>query len=77
MAAIMQGKTGNREKSIIMFLSLAESIEGNKQSLCSDVSKELGSILLGAFAQKGQINGPFLAQVEKVRRGIVKKLEEE
>jgi len=27
MAAIMQGKTGNREKSIVMFLSLAESIE--------------------------------------------------
>jgi predicted nucleic acid binding AN1-type Zn finger protein len=41
MAAIMQGKSGDREKSIIMLLSLAESIEGNKNTLCQQFSKEL------------------------------------
>lgn len=41
MAAIMQGKSGDREKAIIMLLSLAENIEGKKNSMCQQLSKEL------------------------------------
>lgn len=77
MAAIMQGKSGDREKAIIMFLSLAESIESDKKSLCHAVSKELGGILLDAFTRKLTFNGVFLDKVENARKEIVGKLQEE
>ena len=55
MAAIMQGKSGDREKAIIMLLSLAESIEGNNVTLCKELSKELGKNLLTAFSSKATL----------------------
>lgn len=51
MSAIMQGKTGDREKAIIMFLSLAETMDPNPESLCKKVTAELRSVLVPAFAQ--------------------------
>ena len=70
MAALMRGKGGDREKAILMFLSLAErnstangdtsetneSLSANENILqnkdqCSVFSKELGDLLLKAFAQ--------------------------
>lgn len=77
MAAIMQGKSGDREKAIIMLLSLAESIEGNKNTLCQQLSKELGSSLLGAFSAKATLTGNGLRMIESARQEIIKKLEEE
>lgn len=77
MAAIMQGKSGNREKAIIMLLSLAESIEGKKNSLCKQFSAELGNTLLGAFDAHVTLAGKGLRQIEAARQDIVKKLEEE
>lgn len=77
MAAIMQGKSGDREKAIIMLLSLAESIEGSKNSLCQQVSKELGSTLLGAFSANATLTGKGLQAIEAARQTTVKKLEEE
>jgi hypothetical protein len=41
MAAIMQGKSGDREKAIIMFLSLAESLSGKKSEACQKFSHDL------------------------------------
>lgn len=77
LAAIMQGKSGDREKAIIMLLSLAESIEGNKNTLCQQLSKELGSTLLGAFSAKATLTGNGLKMIESARQAIVKKLEEQ
>lgn len=77
MAAIMQGKSGDREKAIIMLLSLAESIEGDKNSLCQQVSKDLGSTLLGAFSANATLNGKWLQAIETARQATIKKLEEE
>lgn len=77
MAAIMQGKSGDREKAIIMLLSLAESIEWSKQSLCREVSGQIGTVLLDAFNKKIQLNGAFLSKVDTMRKEIVGKLEEQ
>jgi hypothetical protein len=41
MAAIMQGKSGDREKAIVMFLSLAESIGGKNAESCQKFSHDL------------------------------------
>lgn len=51
MSAIMQGKTGNREKAIIMFLSLAETMDPNPDSVCRKATSELRNVLAPAFAQ--------------------------
>lgn len=77
MAAIMQGKSGDREKAIIMLLSLAESIEGNKNTLCRQLSGELGSTLLDVFSAKATLNGKGLQMIEAARKEMVKKLKEE
>ncbi|MBP9812471.1 hypothetical protein KBC86_03750 [Candidatus Gracilibacteria bacterium] len=77
MAAIMQGKSGDREKAIIMLLSLAESIEGNKNSLCQGLSRELGESLLGAFDAKATLTGAGLRMIESARQEMIKKLEEQ
>ena len=76
MAAIMQGKSGDREKSIIMLLSLAESIEGNKNSLCQQLSKELGTSLLSAFNAKATLTGNGLKMIESYRKDMIQKLDE-
>ncbi|MDD2916903.1 MAG: hypothetical protein PHH70_03625 [Candidatus Gracilibacteria bacterium] len=77
MAAIMQGKSGDREKAIIMLLSLAESIEGNKNTLCKQFSSELGTTLLNTFNAKATLTGKGLAEIDSIRQSIIKKLEEE
>lgn len=76
MAAIMQGKSGDREKAIIMLLSLAESTGGGKQALCQQLSKELGSSLLGAFSAQATLTGNGLRMIESARQEIMKKLNE-
>lgn len=77
MAAIMQGKSGDREKAIIMLLSIAESIGGEKESLCQQLSKELGESLLGAFSAHATLTGNGLRMIEFVRQDMVQKLEEQ
>ena len=77
MAAVMQGKSGDREKAIIMLLSLAGSIEGEKNTMCKQFSSELGSALLGAFNSGATLTGRGLEQIELQRQDVVRKLEEE
>lgn len=77
MAAIMQGKSGDREKAIIMLLSLAESVEGQKNTLCQQLSKELGTSLLSAFSANATLTGNGLSLIETARQEMVKKLEEQ
>lgn len=77
MAAIMQGKSGDREKAIIMFLSLAEGVGGEKSALCRDLSKELGTSLLKAFSAQATLTGKGLQMIESARTEMVQKLEEQ
>lgn len=77
MAAIMQWKWWDREKSIMMFLSLAESLSSEKEKDCSVFSKELWGVLLNVFNNKIKLNWKLVSQVEKIRQELVKKLWED
>ncbi|MDD2515884.1 MAG: hypothetical protein PHF46_03210 [Candidatus Gracilibacteria bacterium] len=85
MAAIMAGKSGDRQKAIIMFLSLAESIDANqkdpnKQGLCGEFSKILKNILAPVLFNDdffSNLNGTFVKKVEESRGTITKQLGEE
>jgi len=74
MSAIMQGKTGNREKAIIMFLSLAESVDNKPDSTCRKVVGELRNLLAPAFDQGAKLTPSFLKQIEQVRQNAKKEL---
>ena len=74
MSAIMQGKSGDREKAIIMFLSLGESLEPNPDSICRKVTAELRDLLIPAFAKKTRFSPAFLQQVEALRAAAKKEL---
>jgi hypothetical protein len=67
MSAIMQGKSWDREKAIIMFLSLGESLDPNPNGLCRQVTSELRDLLIPAFAKKTRFTPAFIKEVEKVR----------
>lgn len=51
MAAIMAWKSWNREKSIFMFLNIAESLD-NEKWVCSEFSKELNNVSKLVFQEK-------------------------
>ncbi len=74
MSAIMQGKTGNREKAIIMFLSLAQSLDASKNGLCNKLSIDLQNILIPAFANGAKLSKEFLISVEKARKNAQESL---
>lgn len=85
MAAIMAGKSWDRQKAIIMFLSLAESIDANqkdpnKQGLCGEFSKILKNILAPVLFNDdffSNLNWTFVKKVEESRGTITKQLWEE
>jgi hypothetical protein len=67
MSAIMQGKSWDREKAIIMFLSLGESLDSNPNGICQRVTAELRDILIPAFANKARFTPAFIKEVERIR----------
>ena len=67
MSAIMQGKTGGREKAIVMFLSIAESMDSDPNSTCRKVTAELRDILAPAFENQAKLTPAFLKQIEAIR----------
>ena len=75
MSAIMQGKSGDREKAIIMFLSLAQNLS-TKDDLCHRLTINLQNILIPAFAKNGKLTKDFLMQVESARKSAQETLGE-
>lgn len=68
MAAIMQWKWWNREKSFFMFLNLAKFIDPENE-VCNILWNELESIWIDLFlTKKLEINGDFLKKIENVRK---------
>lgn len=70
MAAIMQGKWWDREKSILMFLSLAESLWTENTKECRDFSTYLGWILNKWFQNNVSLNWEFLKWIEIYRKAL-------
>ncbi len=80
MSAIMQGKAGDRAKSILMFLSIAESLETEEESAeaCRTVAREMREVLAPAFENdnQGQIPSQFVKAADEFRIAAVGKMDE-
>ena len=67
LAIIMQGKSGDRIASILMFLGLAQSVESGS---CSRVAADLG-VHIGQISEQWQdISAEFLRQFDGIRQEI-------
>lgn len=84
LAAIMQWKAWDRQKSIYMFLNLAETVvypkSKEKQEICSKNSNELKNFLTPILFDKNYskyLDSNLLKQVEIFRQEIAKVLEED
>lgn len=76
MAAIMQWKWGNREKSFFMFLNLAKFIEPENE-VCNIFWDELESIWVDLFlTKKLKINGDFLKKIESIRKEVFSNIDQ-
>ncbi|MDA7494768.1 hypothetical protein N8455_00340, partial [Candidatus Gracilibacteria bacterium] len=70
MAAIMAGKGGDREKSIFMFLNIAESVEVEKTS-CGVFANELNLLAQRIFITKDvTLSGEIIKQIQTLRENI-------
>lgn len=67
LAWIMQGKSWQREKSLYMFLSLAESVE-SEESACKVMSQELQNIYLWLSSGNITLDWTLVENIEKTRK---------
>lgn len=70
MAAIMKWKWWDREKSILMFLSLAKNAD--KDKVCENFSTELESLSYYTFQQGNELNGELIKNLESLRNEYFK-----
>lgn len=68
MAAIMNWKAGNREKSIMMFLTLASSSKEKESEACSLFSQELQKVSFMTFRQWVELNWEIIKNIEDLRK---------
>ncbi|MGE4443818.1 MAG: hypothetical protein AB7E37_02415 [Candidatus Altimarinota bacterium] len=66
MAAIMNGKGGDREKSILMFLTLADKEKEDES--CSIFSKELQQVSYNTFMEGIPLSGEIIKNIEDLRK---------
>ncbi len=76
LAAIMQGKGWDREKSLYMFLSLAKSVSGAGES-CALLTEEIQRVYNNISARNIPLTGELLAQIQYNRDSILPELSEE
>lgn len=75
MAAIMAGKSWDREKSIFMFLNIAQSLDV-ENGVCSDFSKQLNNVAHGVFTSKEiPLSGKLVKDIEDARNYLFGKFE--
>jgi len=78
MAVIMTGKSGDREKSALSFLAMAQATAGENSATCSQFSQDLQNVITQGL-ENGKIftDSTFLQKVEELRLQAVKGLGEE
>lgn len=76
LAAIMQGRWGERETSLYMFLSLAQTVQ-SKDEACILLSKEIENIYSYLRYQNIALTWELLSQIESLRDEILPPLSEE
>lgn len=67
MAAIMSGKSGDREKSIMMFLTLAKSSDEEENKKCQIVSQELQSLSYLVFQKWEPLTAEMVKSLQDLR----------
>lgn len=72
MAAIMQGKSWDREKSIMMFLSIAESLGSKNTIQCQDFSTKLRNDLFWIFWKKIKLNSTYIKSLNDYWKSLPK-----
>ncbi len=79
MSAIMRGKSGDRYKAILMFLSIAETlaVEQPDAANCGKFAEELRNVVSEPFQKGIPLPGKFLSDVDAVRKGILAELGED
>lgn len=76
LAAIMQGKWGQREKSVFMFLSLAKSL-AKPDEYCSLMTEKVDEVYQYISQEKLPLTGELVAAIENDRNRIFPKLTED
>ena len=69
LAAIMQWKSGNREKSILMFLNIAKFIEP-EDTICQEFAQKIENITAGVFLWWQPLNGTLISALEQSREQV-------
>ncbi len=72
----MQGKSGDREKSLYMFLSLAQNTGSDDGGVCQALTKELQASYNYIAVQRLPLTGSFVQKLEEVSREMLPKLSE-
>ncbi len=67
MAAIMSGKSGEREKSIMMFLTLAKANDAKENKKCQIFSQELQKISFMIYREKKELHSEIIRKLETLR----------
>lgn len=68
MAAIMSGKSGDREKSIMMFLTLAQATNEKENEACQIFSQELQTISYYTFQEWYPLTADVIKEIEALRK---------
>lgn len=68
MAAIMSWKSWNREKSIIMFLTLVDTLENQDDKVCEIFSQKLKNISYSIFREWVLLTWKTLKEIEDLRK---------
>ncbi|EKE29202.1 MAG: hypothetical protein ACD_2C00208G0003 [uncultured bacterium (gcode 4)] len=74
MSAVMQWKSWDRQKSILMFLSLAESLWTKQTKACSEFSSYLWWMLFKWFQEWKMMDWKFVRDIDIIRKDLMDKL---
>jgi len=76
LAAIMQGKSGDKEKAIFMFLTMASSTE-TENELCQSFAWEIWNISTWIFTGQIPLNSQIIKEIEDARTKVFWEFREE
>ena len=76
LAAIMQGKGGEREKSLSMFLSLAKNV-ANDDKACGLLSQDLENVYRDLQTWRIQLDGQLIASIQTISSQIFPEITQE
>lgn len=77
LAAIMQWRWGQREKSVVMFLSLAKSIATPEDSVCLELTNNIETLLFEVQSGRIPFTGAMLEAINQSLASIIPPLTEE